>query len=137
MNPPSLPSVWSGVRPVNEPARTTAVLVCAGSAGVHLALVPEHLHESGALGAAFLLDGLLLAVAAVLLGDPARETRTTPAVAARLVATAGAYVLSRTSGIPWLLPDPEPLDALGAVTTVSELAGANACVLLTLRREPR
>jgi len=111
--------------------------VCAGSAGVHLGLVPEHLHESAALGAAFLLDGLLLAAAAVLLGGPARKTHTTPAVALLLLATAGAYVLSRTSGIAWLLPDPEPLDVLGAVTTVGELAGANACLLLTLRREPR
>jgi hypothetical protein len=137
MNPPSLPIVWPGVNPVNEPARVTAVLVCAGSAGVHLALVPEHLHESAALGAAFLLDGLMLALAAVLLGDSARGTRTTPAVAALLLATAGAYVLSRTTGIPWLLPDPEPHDVLGAVTTVCELAGANACLLLTLRRDPR
>jgi hypothetical protein len=137
MNPPTLPIVWSGSSAVNEPARATALLVCAGSAGVHLALVPDHLRESPALGVAFLLDAVLLAVVAVLLGDPARGTRTTPAVATLLLATAGAYVLSRTTGIPWLAPDPEPLDGLGAVTTVCELVGANACVLLMLRRNPR
>jgi hypothetical protein len=136
MNPPTHPIVWSGAGTVNEVARATAVLVCAGSAGVHLALVPEHLRESAPFGAAFLLDGLLLAVAAVLLADPGRWARTAGPAALLLGATAIAYVLSRTSGIPWLAPLPEPLDGLGAVTTVCELVGA-ACLLLTLRREPR
>jgi hypothetical protein len=137
MNPPTHPIVWSGAGTVNEVARATAVLVCASSAGVHLALVPEHLRESAPLGAAFLLDGLLLAVAAVLLADPGRWARTAGPAALLLGATAIAYVLSRTSGIPWLAPLPEPLDGLGAVTTVCELVGADACLLLTLRREPR
>jgi hypothetical protein len=120
---------------VNDTARWLAAVVCAGSAGVHAALVPEHLHESALLGAAFALDAVLLAVAATRVGRP--RSRNASAVACLLAGTALAYVLSRTTGVPVLVTAPEPLDGLGALTTSSELVGVLACLLLILRREPR
>jgi hypothetical protein len=122
---------------VNDRARTLAAVVCAGSAGVHAVLVPDHLHESTLLGFAFALDALLLGLASVLLGSAGRADRTLPAAAGLLTATALTYVLSRTTGMPVLVPEVEPLDGLGACTTLSELAGALACLLPILRREPR
>jgi len=51
---------------MNEMRRTTPiVLACAISAGVHLGLVPEHLHEAPALGVSFIVSVFLLALATV------------------------------------------------------------------------
>lgn len=137
MNPPTLTILRPAQTGVNAWASMVATLACAGSAGVHLALVPEHLHESTLLGAAFLVDGLLLGAAAVLLADPARGGRLARLVVLLLAATAVAYVLSRTTGLPLLSPNPEPVDALGVITTLCELVGVTACVLLTPGREHR
>jgi len=53
-----------------------------------------------------------------------------------LSAVAGCYVLSRTTGLPGLVPVPEEPDALGVVTTAAEvLAAAAAFVLLRLDRK--
>lgn len=117
---------------VNDTARAVAAVVCAGSAGVHAVLAPEHLEQSMLLGAAFAGDSLLLAVASVLVSH--RRGRHVLPVAGLLGVTALAYVLSRTSGLPGLVPDAEPIDGLGALTTLSELVGVAACLLLTLRR---
>ena len=70
------------------------------SAGVHAALVPEHLLESRQLGIALAVDALLLALMALVVRDP-RHDGWAPATAAWLLgATAGAYLLSRNTGIP-------------------------------------
>jgi hypothetical protein len=52
-----------------------------------------------------------------------------------LRATAIAYVLSRTTGLPGVLPEPEPVDGLGVLTTTGELVGVVACLVLTFRKE--
>lgn len=113
-------------------ARTVAALVCAGSAGVHGALVLPHLHESHLLGSAFAVDAALLAVSAARVSE--RRRGSLP-VAAVLATTALAYVLSRTTGLPGVLPDPEPVDGLGVLTTSWELVGVAVCLLLTFRKE--
>ena len=45
-----------------------------------------------------------------------------------LAATATAYVFLRTTGIPLMVPHPEPLDVLGLATTAAELRAASAAV---------
>jgi hypothetical protein len=99
--------------PVNVVLRDFGALVCAGGAGVHAALVPEHLKESVPLGAGF--AGFAAAV---------------------LTAAAIAYLLSRTSGIPLLITEPEQFDPLGLLTTTAELAGAlSYCPPLITRKD--
>ena len=114
-------------------------LVCAGSAGIHAGLVPAHLRESTLLGFLFAVDALLLAVAAISIRDGRREGRDdvlfTALVAALLASTAIAYLLSRTIGLPRLISEVEPVDGLGAITTLFELIGLGACLLLTLRTD--
>jgi hypothetical protein len=122
---------------VNDAAAALVAVVCAGSAGVHAALVPEHLHESLLLGCAFALDALLLALVAGVLGDPRVAGRAALPAAGVLALTATAYVLSRTTGLPVLIPEAEPVDGLGMLTTLGELVAVGACLLLTLRRERR
>jgi hypothetical protein len=132
-------SVVSIVEPgrarVNAAVRDAIALVCAASAGVHAALVPAHLREGAPIGAAFALSVLLLAAAAL-------RVRTTPraaySVAAVLLGVAGCYFLSRTTGIPLLIPDPEPVDIVGTLTSLAEVAAAVAVLgLPRIRKEPR
>ena len=121
---------------VNESTRWFVALVCAASAGVHAALVPEHLRESPVLGWAFVLSVVLLAAAAVqVTADPDVAPR---GVAAVLWAVAAGYLLSRTTGMPVLVPDPEPVDVLGVLTTLAEVAAGLAVLSLPrFGKEPR
>lgn len=116
---------WSarGTAPVNGPARDFAAVVCASSAGVHAALVRPHLHESAALGAAFAVAAVALAVASIAVAvlDPGPAA---VAAVVLLVGTAAAYLVSRTTGIPGLTVHPEPFDFLGTAVSCLELAAA-------------
>jgi len=56
------------------------------------------------------------------------------AAAALLFAVAGAYLLSRTSGVPGLAAHPEPFDRLGAAISLLEVAAA---VVGVRRLKPR
>jgi hypothetical protein len=128
---------------VNAGVRHAIVLVCAASAGVHAALVPDHLREGGPrLGGAFVLSAVLTALAAVAFRRPRQtpqQARTAKAAylatGLMLLGTAAAYVLSRTSGLPFLIPDPEELDPIGAVTSAAEVLGGLASLFLMTRKE--
>jgi hypothetical protein len=52
-----------------------------------------------------------------------------------LLGTAAAYVLSRTSGLPFLIPDPEELDPIGAVITAAEVLGGLTSLFLITRKD--
>jgi peptidoglycan/LPS O-acetylase OafA/YrhL len=115
--------------------RDVVSVLCAASAGVHAALVPHHLHESVRLGSAFLCSAIALALVAVVVRPP-RRARWPPATAAAvLAATALAYMLSRTVGLPGLLDTPETIDPLGVVTTAAEAVGVWACLPLLYRKD--
>jgi len=110
--------------------RDLLIVTCAVSAGVHAALVPEHLDESAAAGGGFIAATILLAVLAVTL--TVRPPTRLAAVAAALT-FAGllvAYVLAVTSGVPVLMPDPEPVDGLALATKAVELIGLAAALSL-------
>ena len=112
--------------------RDAAIVACAISAGVHAALVPEHLAETTAAGVAF------LAAAALLAGLAAGLTLTTRAVVPVLasIVLAGSiasYSLAVTSGLPVVHPDPEPLAALALATKVVEALGLLAALDLVGR----
>jgi len=58
--------------------------------------------------------------------------------AAVLLDVAGCYLLSRTTGIPLVIPDPEPVDIVGTLTSLAEVAAAVAVLGLTrIRKELR
>ena len=102
-------------------------VVCAASAGVHAALIVPHAHESTRLAAVFALATAALVLAAVALAlGPA--TAASGAAAALLAAVAGAYVLSRTAGIPGLTQHQEPFDPVGVVISCLEVAAAVVAV---------
>jgi hypothetical protein len=110
--------------------RDLLIVACAVSAGVHAGLVPEHLHESTAAGGGFIAATLLLAALCVAL-TVRPVTRITPAVAALTFAgLLVSYGLAVTSGMPVLMPDPEPVDGLALATKAVELVGLFAALAL-------
>lgn len=117
--------------------RYLVTVVCAGSAGVHAMLVPEHLRESTPLGMAFAASAVALALAALAARAPRNDAWAPAGAAAVLVAVAVAYVASRSTGIPALLPAREAVDPLGVLTTSAEAVAAAGALLLHHRRDVR
>jgi len=108
--------------------------VCAGSAGVHAALIQPHFLEGGLLGWAFTGAAIALALAALAVRQPSRDSWAIAAASATLCVIAVSYMLSRTTGIPLLILQPEHVDPLGTVTTAAEIAGACCGAVLLTRR---
>jgi peptidoglycan/LPS O-acetylase OafA/YrhL len=116
--------------------RYVVTVVCAASAGIHAALVRPHVEEAGVLlGSAFALAALALAVAALAVRQPQRDRWAPAAATVILFLVAVSYLLSRTTGLPLLITNPEGLDPLGAITTAAELVGAVAAVALQQRKD--
>ena len=115
--------------------RDVVILSCAISAGIHGALVPEHLRESAGAGGGFVASTIALAVVAVWL---TRSPGPAPLAAAALVSTGliVSYALAVTTGFPVLHPEVEPVDGLALFTKAIEAAGVLAAAGL-LRRGPR
>ncbi len=122
---------------VNVVLRYVLSLVCAGTAGVHAALVPEHFAEGAPIGTAFLMSAVASAAIALAVRRPHHDAWAPAAAAALLLGTAVAYALSRSVGIPLLLDGPESLDLVGALTTLAEIAAATCGVLLITRKDER
>lgn len=116
---------------LQRPAVIVAACACAASAGIHVALVPEHLRGSEALAAAFVLAAVaLVAAVAALVARPAE-----PAVAALaallLAGLIGCWAAVATSGIPVLAPRPEPIDAVAVATKLIEAVGLGGAIWLS------
>jgi drug/metabolite transporter (DMT)-like permease len=109
--------------------RDLLIVACAVSAGIHAALVPEHLEEGRPAGVAFAVSAALLAAAAVGL-----TRRLSPALlgatAALLVGLILSYLLAVTTGVPVLHPAVEPVEGLALFTKAVELVGVVAAVAL-------
>jgi hypothetical protein len=121
-------------RSVDELLRLAVTTGCAAATGVHLGIVPEHLHEhANAEAVAFVASSAVLATLALLVAREIHEPWATAFAATFLAAVAGAYLLSRTVGLPFLVGEPEPFDVTGLVTFAAELTSAAAGIALLLR----
>jgi hypothetical protein len=99
------------------------ILACAVSAGIHAALLPEHLAEGTGAGIGFASAAVLLTALAVgLTRGPASPSLLTAAavVFTGLVLT---YALAVTTGVPVLHPEREVVDSLALSTKAIELVG--------------
>jgi len=107
---------------------------CAASAGVHAALVPEHLEENAVLGTGFAVAAVLL-FASTLAFSRGRGVSplAAPATALLLVALICAYVLSRTIGLTFIGAEVEALDGMGVSTQVIQAVALAAAIALTNR----
>ena len=139
MSLPSVPRVsvmFRGSVTAEAVLRYCVTAVCAGSAGIHATLIGPHLAEGGLpLGSAFAVAATALAVAALAVRQPRRDSWAPVAATAVLCVIAVSYLLSRSIGIPLLIDRAEQLDPLGAGTTLAELAGAACSVALISRKD--
>jgi len=109
------------------------ILVCAISAGIHGALVPEHFEEGAGAGLGFVAATVLLAVLAVVLTRNPTQ-RALLATGAVLVGLIASYALVITTGFPLLHPEPEAVESLALFTKAVEAVGV--VLVASLLRRP-
>ena len=110
--------------------RDLLIVACAVSAGVHAALVPEHLDESTAAGGGFVIATLLLGTLCLELTVRPATRVVLAAAALTLAGLLVGYALAVTSGMPVLMPEPEPIDGLALATKAVELVGLFSALAL-------
>jgi len=107
---------------------------CAISAGIHGALVHDHLAKGAGPGVGFLVSTVLLIGLAAALTTHASQ----PLLVASATVLAGlmaAYLFAVTTGLPLLHPEVERVDGLALFTKAVEAVGLLVAVDL-LRRPP-
>ncbi len=109
------------------------ILVCAISAGIHGALVPNHFEEGTGAGLGFVAATVLLAVFAVVLTRKPAQLALL-ATGAVLVGLIASYAVVITTGFPVLHPEPEAVDALALFTKAVEAVGL--VLVASLLRRP-
>jgi len=115
--------------------RDLLIVTCAVSAGIHAALIPEHLEESAAAGGGFIAATVLLGALVIALTRRPGNPKLVLAAAMTLVGLIASYLLATTSGMPVLMPEPEPVEGLALATKAVELLGVAAAWSLTGRDE--
>ena len=106
-----------------ELRRDIVILACAVSAGIHGALVPDHLDESTGAGLGFAVATVVLAALVVWLTRKPVSALALAAAAAVFAGLLGTYLLATTTGLPLLHPDPEAVDGLALATKAVEAVG--------------
>ena len=106
------------------------VFACAASAGAHAGLAPSHLQSEPRMGVAFVVAVMLLVATGVLTVLRSADVRVASGAALLFAGLIAAYITSRTTGIPVLQSDSEPLDAVGAATNLVEALGLVSALLL-------
>jgi len=98
------------------------ILACAISAGIHGALIPDHLEEGLGAGLGFAIATVVLSVLAFALTRRPTEVAlgATVAVFAGLI---GSYALVISTGMPVLHPEQEPVDGIALFTKAVEAVG--------------
>ena len=109
------------------------ILTCAVSAGIHGALVPQHLREGTGAGLGFAAATVVLAGLVVWLTARPASHPAHGAAAAVFVGLLASYGLAVTSGMPFLHPSPEPVDGLALATKAIEIVGLAAAASLLWR----
>jgi hypothetical protein len=99
------------------------IVACAVSAGVHAALIPDHLGESAGAGGGFIAATVLLAALVVALTVRGASRLALSVAALTFAGLFVAYGLAVTSGVPILMPEPEPIDGLALATKAVEIVG--------------
>jgi hypothetical protein len=93
------------------------------SAGIHAALVPEHLREMPPLGYLFILAAAVGSAIAVALVARPNDVRISRAAALFLIAQIIGWATFVTLHIPGFTGTPEPVESIALVCKAAELLG--------------
>ena len=110
------------------------ILVCAVSAGIHGALVPDHFDEGTGAGVGFVLATVLLVALVIGLTRHAESEWLLACAMVTLLGLLASYLLAVTTGLPVFHPSPEPVEGLALVTKAIEAVGVVAAWSLLRRR---
>jgi hypothetical protein len=113
--------------------RDVVILACAISAGIHGALVPDHFTDGTGAGVGFVAATVMLAALVVAMTLRPASALAFAGAAAVLAGLLVSYALATTTGLPVLLPDPEPVDGLALTTKAIEAVGLLAASGLARR----
>jgi hypothetical protein len=106
------------------------ILACAISAGIHGALSPSHFDEGIGPGLGFAAATVALTGIVLWLTSRPASILALAAAAATLAGLLASYALAITTGVPVLLPHPEPIDGLALATKAIEIVGLLAAMSL-------
>jgi hypothetical protein len=122
---------------MNLTAKRTGLLALAVafSAGIHAALVPEHLKEMPPLGYSFIVAAVVGAAIAYGLVTRPSDRRAAAAAVLFLVGQILAWVLFVTMRVPGFAGTPESIEAIALVSKAAELFGVAVGLQLLVRRE--
>jgi hypothetical protein len=109
------------------------ILACAVSAGIHGALVPGHFDEGTGAGLGFVAANVVLAGLVVWLTWRPASPSALAAAVLTFAGLLGSYALATTTGLPFLHPEPEPVESLALATKAIEAAGLLAATSLLWR----
>jgi hypothetical protein len=118
------------VSPRHEAVANVVLFTSAPSAGIHAGLVPEHLREEPRVGIAFAITVAVLLGLGTAIALRPLSRRLTWLASLALGGLIAAYVVSRTTGIPFLSPDPEAVDPVGIAALATELLGLGCALWL-------
>jgi hypothetical protein len=111
------------------------ILVCAVSAGIHGALVPNHFDEGTGAGLGFVLATVVLVALAIGLTRHAESELLLACAMVTFLGLLASYLLAVTTGLPVFHPNPEPVEGLALATKAIEAVGVLAA--WSLLRRPR
>jgi hypothetical protein len=104
------------------------------SAGIHAALVPEHLEEMPRLGYAFIAAAAIGGVLACALVSRPGDPRISLLAGLFCLGQIAAWVLFVSVPVPGFAGTPEPIEAIALVSKSVELAGVVLAFPLALQR---
>jgi hypothetical protein len=108
------------------------ILTSAISAGIHGALVPEHVEEGAGAGAGFLGATVVLALLVVALTRRPCSRVLLSGAALVFAGLIGSYAAAVTTGFPVLHPEIEPVARLAVFTKAVEATGLATALSLLL-----
>jgi hypothetical protein len=103
--------------------RDLAVIAAAISAGIHAALIPEHLQESAAAGGGFIAAAVLLGALVIWVTYQPHSVLAAGLLALVFAGLLVSWALAVTTGVPVLMPEPEPVEGVAVATKLIEAAG--------------
>ena len=112
------------------------VITAAVSAGVHAALVPEHLREHAAAGGGFVAATVLLGALVVWLTYRPQSLRAAGLLVLVFAGLLISWALAVTTGVPVLMPEPEAIDGVAVATKGVEATGLLLALALLGARRP-
>jgi hypothetical protein len=120
----------------SQPRGALLALTVAFSAGIHAALVPEHLREMPPLGYLFILAAAVGAAIALALVARPNDVRIPRLAVVFLSSQIAAWAMFTVLHVPGFAGTPEPVEPIALVCKAAELLGITLAVPIAAGAAP-